>query len=258
MRVRRALVLVATAAALVVPSAVAAESPLADAAAKTFSGQSLRYSLVLGIGGTGSGLAATAVGEAEAGGKRSHMTLDLSKLGALLGGAGRPADFKGDVVVDSTKAPVVYIRLPFLQHSVGARKPWVRVTAAAGTTAAGINLSQLGAGDPGQQRTLLGAVAGKPTEVGEDEVRGVTTTHYRATLALAKLPADTRRQLRKLVGASTLPVDVWIDGDGLVRRLAVVYGRGLTSTRIVSEYYDFGAAVRVTVPPAAKTTTLKQ
>ena len=55
---------------------------------------------------------------------------------------------------------------------------------------------------------------------------GTETTHYRTTvdleLALETAPASQQSTIQALIDAGTtfLPADVWIDGDGLVRKIA--------------------------------------
>jgi hypothetical protein len=56
------------------------------------------------------------------------------------------------------------------------------------------------------------------------------------------------------------PVDVWIDGDGRVRResMSFDYGTGLqhAQTSVTMNFTDFGAPVSVTVPAPADVTDI--
>jgi hypothetical protein len=129
----------------------------------------------------------------------------------------------------------------------------------------------LGSSDPSQILSSLRGVA-TVTTVGPDTVRGTPTTHFRANVDVAKaaqaegLNAVQKQQLqRALGGQNTVPEDVWIDDQGLVRRLAVDLGTAPAGTpspgksssptagrsRVQAEFYDFGkAATTVTPPPA--------
>ena len=55
----------------------------------------------------------------------------------------------------------------------------------------------------------------------------------------------------------SVPTEVWLDGKGRVRRLkqTVQLASGLVSgtTTLVLEYFDFGAKVDATPPPADQT-----
>ena len=54
-------------------------------------------------------------------------------------------------------------------------------------------------------------------------------------------------ELRRQSRLETLPATVFVDGEGLVRRLTLT-GDG---SRISVEFWDFGADVDVQAPPAA-------
>ena len=86
---------------------------------------------------------------------------------------------------------------------------------------------------------------GDVEELGREQVRGVETTRYRALL---RPPGGTEED--------ALPVEVWIDDDGLVRRLRVTYGQRAASVTV--ELFDFGADVDVEPPPADQVTDLDE
>ena len=122
-----------------------------------------------------------------------------------------------------------------------------------------------GAMDPGAFLEQLRAVDGDVEEVGRLEVRGVSTTRFAATYtladALAAMPEDQADALEQMY--ASLPrsfldteqaVDVFVDDDGLVRRMQVatassdVEGLPLPSTTTIMDWFDFGADVTVTAP----------
>lgn len=82
-------------------------------------------------------------------------------------------------------------------------------------------------------------------EVGREEVRGASAVHYRATI-----PADPARP-----GLPPAVVDLWIDDDGLVRRVDAV-AQGDTPVTVRAELFDLGADVSITAPPAEQVTDL--
>ncbi|HEY1741327.1 MAG TPA: hypothetical protein VGI86_21620 [Acidimicrobiia bacterium] len=118
---------------------------------------------------------------------------------------------------------------------------------------------------------------GDVTTVGPETVRGVATTHYRATLDPAKVVAADRQRLAKLSPAlrplmekaldamanshTPFVADVWIDGHDMVRRLAMAVPSLTVSagTKSVTEsvsvrvdLYDFGTPVNVQAPPPSE------
>jgi hypothetical protein len=143
-----------------------------------------------------------------------------------------------------------------------------------------LDLSQLGSGAAAtagaptlssdassELETLQGVTDGSVQRVGPAQVRGVATTHYRADvdvdLALKRLPTAVRDKVRSATRLFAfphrLPVEVWIDGSGLVRR----YGMNVTinpahnpavNLGMTFDFYDFGVPVVVLAPPADQVT----
>ena len=97
-------------------------------------------------------------------------------------------------------------------------------------------------------------------EVGRETVRGVDTTHYRGAISLAEVvasapDADVRKLYERIAeGApSGVPADVWVDGDGFVRRIAyesvdIGSGEGRALFTTTMELYDLGSDVDVDIP----------
>ena len=60
------------------------------------------------------------------------------------------------------------------------------------------------------------------------------------------------KQLVRLAGTSKAPMEIWIDADGLLRRMTTkmtmkMEGRPMTMTQRI-EMYDFGTKVDVKIP----------
>ena len=72
-------------------------------------------------------------------------------------------------------------------------------------------------------------------QVGEEDVRGVSTTHYRLTVD---------REAAKLVGDGHATVDIWL-ADELLRRISYEDRGGQDTT----EFFDFGIDVEIEPPP---------
>jgi hypothetical protein len=112
---------------------------------------------------------------------------------------------------------------------------------------------------------LLGAT-GEVSEVGNEEVGGVATTHYSLTAdlqkALDEAPAEVQAPLEENVGAleasgieTRLEAEVWIDDEQLIRRAAYVYelsdasGGGQILTTV--SFSDFAEPVELDIPARA-------
>jgi hypothetical protein len=133
-----------------------------------------------------------------------------------------------------------------------------------------------------QYMDYLSSVAqGAVTTVGHETLRGVATTHYRATLdpskivaldqrRIAKMPpalrATTQKALDSLAKSRTpFVANVWIDSHDMLRRLemdvplpAVSAGAATAhgSVSVRMDLYDFGTVVDVQAPPASEVTDL--
>jgi hypothetical protein len=181
------------------------------------------------------------------------------------------------VIVDGT---TIYENVPLLTGQLGG-KPWLKIDLNEIGQAAGINglgnLAQAQSSDPSQFLSYLRGVSGAITTVGHESVRGTATTHYRAVVDLTKAAGSsspdvqkTIQQLGKVLGATTFPIDVWIDSAGRVRRQHQVFDYSHASfpniptsalpksADITVEYFDFGVAVSAPLPPADQVTDLSQ
>ncbi len=220
--------------------------------------------------------------------KRAQLTVDLSSfaellkgLGSALGGTlkgdlGSPEDWKLEVIQDGDTA---YIHFPLLAKQLPAGKTWIKGDAKELSGPNAGQLSQFGslAGtDPRDVFGVLKAVSGSIEAVGSEEIRGVETSHYHATLDPAKIqeliPADQRQSLggldqaAKQAGLTAVPFDVWIDADQQLRKLTVDLDAKQPGTSdsvkasLDLELYDYGKALDLELPPAdqvADAATLK-
>jgi hypothetical protein len=182
----------------------------------------------------------------------------------------------------------VYMRFPEeLAAGLPGGKVWARLDLATLSSQAGIDVAALSAqfnsSDPLANIALLTGAAGDITEVGTEDVRGVSTRHLKMTVDLqkaseqlaAKISGPNAERLKAAVtqaattvGVTTMPIEAWIDADGLPRRLsyemdlskAKVPGAedaAATGTAKVSmEFYDFGKDVNVAIPPLDQTIDL--
>jgi len=183
------------------------------------------------------------------------------------------SDLTGEVIFDGF---VFYMRFPVLSQLLEGGREWVKFDVEEIGRAQGLDLSsftQFGQADPSQALQYLRAVSGEVEDRGSEQVRGVSTTHYEATVDLRKFPdvlPETQREeaeesaeaLIEQLGGHELPMEVWIDDDGLIRRQRFDFAFDSAegpevSFRYDMELYDFGVQVDVEPPPAQDTADLR-
>jgi hypothetical protein len=115
--------------------------------------------------------------------------------------------------------------------------------------------------DPAQSAAFARAIDDKDVrKLGSATVDGVRTTRYRVAVDVAELPNGAT--LRRQVGP-TLPMDVWLDDDGRIRRqqvdMTVKAPAGKASSspqqvkvRTLMDFSDFGTDVEAEAPPSAQ------
>lgn len=228
--------------------------PVASAATKTQQTGTYSFDYTASMQVLGQQLSFSGNGQSDTTNGRMQMTMDFSGLPAQVTQNGSTAEF---VLADK----VMYLKMPFLSGMLPGGKQWMKVDLAAAAKKAGTSsLGSFGQVDP--QQWLQQLLASTDTKkVGTDTVQGEQMTHYRTTIdpakALSKVPAAQRAALQKAmkqIGMSSVPVDVWVDGKGLLRResLSLDYGQGLgnATMKLTFDMHDFGEPVNVEVPPA--------
>jgi hypothetical protein len=229
---------------------------------KTAAADSAKISLDMSFTGVGAGVTISADGAMDFASGDSEITMEFGNGGIL--GAILPSDVEARRV-DGT----AYVHIP---DGLPAGKEWVAVpageSAGSGSTALGIG----SAASPAKILAYLEKVSDGVKEVGTETVRGVETTHSTAEIDLAKVvdrsdvPSALRDEIGKAAGdVGTVPVDIYIDGDGLLRRekLEMGFGSFLSGAGGASgasgngsgvtmqlDLYDFGSPVEVEAPPA--------
>jgi hypothetical protein len=240
--------------------------PVASAAT-TVNAKSAKLVFQTSVAGGGQTLHMSGVGSADFQSREARMTFDV---GDLLRGSGLPAS-AGEKWTIVTQGLVVYMHAPTIAQQLPGGKEWLKLDVAAAAKSRNVDLGQfrqLTQNDPTQMLAYLRATSGEIEKVGTEDVRGVETTHYRAKVDLDKVadqaPPNLRKtfrasidSLKKGLGTDTIPVDVWVDHDNLVRRLAEhlpVAGGGQIDFSV--DFYDFGTPVTISPPPASETLDL--
>lgn len=145
------------------------------------------------------------------------------------------------------KGWTVYMISDLFKGRLPAGKAWVSVNLQKAGRAAGIDFSSFSAATPGQTLAQLKATS-KVQKLGSATVDGVKTTHYRATIDPNKVAGG--KTFEERTHARYQPIDVWIDGDGLVRRMRIGYDTAkLGRSEMTMDLSKFGEPVSVTIPP---------
>jgi hypothetical protein len=247
-------------------SSGAALDPVAQAAEVTSHAGGAHLALTARISASGSSVPFTMSGEGffNYSSQEGILNLDMSGIPAV--GA---ASLAGGLHVEEMfKASTIYVSSPLFAGKLPGGAHWIKLSLARVGQALGFNLQQLAGGqsNPAQFLEYLRASAGAVTPVGRELVRGVPTTHYKATVDLRRaadvLPSADRTQLRSALakviartGVNSLPVEAWVDARGLVRRMTLalsvpVAGQTL-QMQMTIDLFGFGATPPVTPPSGA-------
>ena len=262
--------LIMTAAFLVVallaacgPQARSGEELVVSSASATQDAGSANMAMVMRMSGGAQDVTINAKGAFDFESGRGAMTMDMGDLGAQMGMG------KIEMRTDGT---TIYMKMP---AQMKPPTPWVKMDLDTMTGVPGMGqLQQFNNNDPRATMELLRGVA-DVEEVGSEEIRGTQATHYKATVdlekAIAEAPEETKKAMRqqfKLLGLTEMPVDVWIDEEGLLRRQEITMdlsnvdtggapaGQVPTSMFMRMELFDFGTEVDVEPPPAGQVTDM--
>jgi len=234
---------------------------IADAAAKTTEAKTARVATLVRVAEPGGQQRFGGQGRFDFERRAGEMTLKLIEGEADAGFGNAKALF-----VDSS----VYYQLP--AGALAGNKRWIRLDLQNVADASGLDFGPLVQGsqaDPTQYLLWLSALGPGITKIGEEEVRGVPTSRYRAAVDLNLLEQQAPpgkeaewaayvQALRDRLGLAFIPVEVWVDDDGLIRRFNHEYGFSAEGTTAVvtTELFDFGVPVNVQAPPVDDVVTL--
>lgn len=194
-------------------------------------------------------------------GSRGHLTFTASGTGE--GAAASEQIGTMEAVYDDF---VAYMRMPVLERLLPPGKKWIKIDFQQVGEETGVDfqqLAQLGQNNPMQQLDYLRG-AQDIEEVGTEEVRGTQTTHYKGVIDFdalkEELPAGAGGsidRIKALTGIEEAPIDVWLDADGLPRRVKYEFSYDIPAATgspgdgkiaIAVEYFDYGTDVTVDVP----------
>lgn len=232
---------------------------VASAPGKSSEAKNANVSLTGSIASSGQTVPLTGTGAIDFQNKAFNLNLTLPGMGS---------------VEELLVGQIIYVKVPSQEAAEFGGKPWLKIDPS--QFGGGQNpFGSLDSSNPTQILNTLQGV-GTVTKIGDEDVRGTHTVHYRADVDIAKaadaqkLTPEQKQQLQTALGGkSTIPEDVWVDDQGLVRRIGVdISGNAPTGStgsgtalkaQLKMEFFDYGkATVNTTPPPADQITDFGQ
>ena len=250
-----ALALVA--ALLVIPGILSrgGQNPIAAAAEATRNAPGVRMSFQVSAQGQ---VPMTMTGTGVMNGETNRAWMEFSASAPSAGG-----DFSITEVLDDLD---LYMRMPQLTERLGGGKSWLLIRAESflgdlvpsGSEGLGAGMSA----SPAQQLEQLESASDDVRVVGHEAIGGVQTTHYSAVIDLERVLDEVRDRSERLAElmertlegtAGTETVDVWVDDEGLVRRMRSSSVMGaLGSFTMTIDFSDYGIHPQIEVPPESE------
>ena len=183
--------------------------------------------------------------------KAADLTLDVSPLEG-------PSFTVREVYVLEASGPVIYFSSPRLSPQLPRDKRWLRIDVAKimkrelGTKT---RLPQMN--DPSQFLRLLRSRGLRPEKRGEETIDGQKAVRYHVDVDVAKALKNAgiskagARLLRQQLNSTTVPIDVWVDEDGYLRREHLKLAARPFTVTLTMTLSDFGRDVSIEPPPRA-------
>jgi hypothetical protein len=247
--------------------------PVAHAADSTTHARGAQVAFSGSIGAPGLGFSLTLSGHGQFNFAAHEGSLALSI-------SGLPASAQAKLGTSSLemnelfKSGSVYVGSPLFAGKLPGGARWLRLDLRRVGGALGLDPSAAmsGGADPSQFLQYLKA-SGGITPVGQESLRGAPTTHYTGNLDLEKVAAaqpgsdsaQVHAAFQKVIaqlGAKTIPVEVWVDRQDLVRKVAIALhmhpqGQAIDA-QVQAEYFGFGPTSSVTPPARSEVLDITQ
>ena len=243
--------------------------PVSAAATKTQQAGPARIRFAVAFSGPqsqGSTVRLRAVGAVD--GTSSELSF---RLGSMLGRMGIPSAMLSklthaslkEVALEQDGDYVMYLHVGFLSAQLPGGKQWIKLDFSKLGKAAGLDVTKLFSGSQFQPTDLLSMLKGEGAtihQLGPATVGGVATTHYRVRIDMAKA-LQSKGLASPLLSSlaarmKTTSEDVWIDKNGLVRRIRGSYGIAQSGrsahVSMTMDLFDYGAHVSIAAPPSGE------
>ncbi len=191
---------------------------------------------------------------------RQHMVFRYDSF------PGMPDGLEMEMIMDGT---VVYMRIPQLQGLGGVATEWISMDVSKAVP----GFEDLAACGSGQNdpSNAFGSLQGaeEAEELGTETIDGAETTQYEVQVDLAEaakdVPARLRDEMRKVIrqfreqfGSTAMPFEVWVDGDGLARRMVYRMEADGFSMEMTIDVTEYGNAFDLDLPDASDVTDVTE
>jgi hypothetical protein len=160
-----------------------------------------------------------------------------------------------------TVGGTLYARAPTGHFPATEGKHWLALKLTRGGEQGGLQ-APTGSDALGYLRLLPGAT-GEVRDYGTEDIDGVQTRHYQVTINLLRVLGRIPPELRtgsvaalRAAGLTTVPYDVWLDGDNAARRVAAQFSLQGVDLAMQIDITGSDRAVHVDAPPNADTYTV--
>jgi hypothetical protein len=238
--------------------------PVAAAATKTQDAGAARVNFAIAIKSPQSHGAVKLNGGGTIDGTSSELSF---RLGPLLLGSGMHLPLNlttnqivharlKEIAVEQNGDYVIYLNLGSLASQIPGGKQWIELDLSKLGKSSGVDLGKLMSGaqfQPGDLLSMLKAEGATVHKVGPATIDGTATTHYRATVDVAKVLKQKGLTSPALAAAAATvknaSENVWVGKDGLVRRVQVGYAAAKTHVAMTMDLSDYGAHITIAAPP---------
>jgi hypothetical protein len=248
--------IVVVVALLVVPGILnrGGQNPVAAAAEATSDAGGVRVSFT----GSSQGPAQMTInGRGVMNGETNRASIAMNATGSTTGGL---QGFTLQEVVDDGD---IYFSSPELGAAFGGSAKWMLMRSEVFGDLLQSNASGTGmSASPTQQLDALKDASYQVAEVGHEQLNGTATTHYRALLDIDKLTDELKSEVSGDFGdqieqsmdqVSGATVDVWIDGNGLLRReTSTSTIASIGSFTMTMDFSHYGIHPDIGVPPSSE------
>lgn len=246
------------------PSSALQLDPVAVAATKTQNAGAAHVRMNLAVSAMGQRFRMHGAGAID--GTSAQLTLKLGPMAGLIGSQLDRATIR-EKLLEQNGDYVIYMRAPTLSSELPGGQAWLKLDLSKLGESAGIEMSKALSGSqfqPTDMLSMLEAEGAKVQKIGPATIGGVSTTHYRVKIDLAKALQSkglTSPMLEDLAGRlKTASASVWIGTDGLVRRIRLSYGvpQAAMHMSMKMDLSDYGARVTIAAPPGSQVFDLTQ
>jgi hypothetical protein len=238
--------------------------PVANAAETTNNADGARVAMQIAVtvSGVPQQITIDSNGHIQFKGQEGELVMQLNGVpGAAAGGLG-----EGGTITERFVGGKMFMSSAAFAGKLPAGASWIELDLAAAEKKLGLDPSALSSGqsNPAQFLEYLRASGGAALVTGTERVRGVETTRYSGSIDLEKIPGADSPAAKQAIdgivaatGASTIPVQAWVDSKKLIRRFSLAMGLSLggqrIETKVTEEFFAFGPQPAVRAPAGSET-----